>query len=130
MPVLIKLLMGWGLPPGVAKIASYALIVLAVIALLFGLKTCYDHQVVANHDAKIEASQAKADRKADELATEQKQADLNRSSYEAEQLKEAMDHAPKDPAIDDALERRVAFHKCLGLQQRARANGLEPPRCV
>jgi hypothetical protein len=110
---------------------SQALVWIGGIILLIGaVAACYDHSIVSNHDAKIEASAAKADRKADQKSAEQAKIDEARSTQEANQLIEAMDNAPKDPKVDDAVERRIAFHKCLGLQQRARANGLKPPTCV
>lgn len=130
---MISLLIGFFAPrlgEKYAKIAAYAVIVVLAVGLFFGAKKLYDLSVVRNHDAKIEASQAKADRAADQKAAVQKENDLNRQQYEQDQLTQAMDHAPHDPKINDAAERRIAFHKCLSLQQRARANGLQPPACV
>lgn len=115
---------------GVSKGVIYAGLIVLAIAAFFGAKALYDHSVISGHDAKVEASAAKADRKADEAATARAEADQQRRNYETDQLAKAVDNAPKDPNVSDDLERRIAFHKCLGLQQRARENGLQPPRCV
>lgn len=113
-----------------AKAAAWALIIVAAIALFFGAKAIYDHSVISNHEAKVEASAAKADRKADQALEARKQADEDRRQYEADQLTEAVKNAPHAPNADPRRERDIAFHKCLSLQQRARENGLQPPRCV
>ena len=113
-----------------AKPVAYALLAIGVILLLWGGKCAYDASVVNNYKTKVEASAAKADRKADQKAADQAATDLARRQYETDQLTEAMRNAPKDPTVPDDRERALAFHKCLGLQQRARDNGLEPPRCV
>lgn len=113
-----------------AKPLVYLGLILAAVGLFFGAKAIYDHSIISAHDTKVEASAAKADRAADQKAADQKAADEQRRNFEADQLVEAMSHAAKDPKVDDRVERNLAFHKCLSLQQRARANGLQPPRCV
>lgn len=114
-----------------AKPAGYVLTALLAIAIFFGAKALYDHKIISNHDAKIDASAAKADRAADQNAAATETTNVARQNYEADQLTRAADDAPKNnPGVDPATARRIAFHKCLGLQQRARANGLQPPRCV
>jgi len=115
---------------GIPKFAVIGIAVVLAIAAFFGAKALYDHSIVKAHDAKVEASAAKADRKADQKAADQAAKDLARRQYETDQLTEAMRNAAKDPKIDDDRERALAFHRCLGLQQRARQNGLKPPRCV
>ncbi len=119
-----------GASPKNARAYSWALVIVAAVLLLWGAKALYDHSIIANHDNAIEASAAKADRKADEKAANQRVADDARRAQEQDQLVEAIKNAPKDPAIDDDRERALAFHRCLSLQQRARANGLKPPTCV
>lgn len=130
---MIALLVRWFAPrigEKYARFAAWAVVIVAAILFLWGAKALYDHTIISNHDAKQEASTAKADRAADQKASVQKEQDLSRQQYEDQQLTEAVNHAAKDPKIDDTTERRLAFHRCLGLQQRARANGLQPPRCV
>lgn len=99
-------------------------LILAAVGLFFGAKAIYDHSVVSKHDAKIEASQAKADRAADQNASVAKEHDLNRQNQEADELIKVQENAKS------TTDRRLAFHRCLRLQQHARENGLQPPRCV
>lgn len=121
---LIPLLIGWGVPAKYAKIVAIVGAVVLALVFLFGLKACYDHSIIANHDAKTEASAAKADRKADTKASEQRDKDIARQNQEADQLMKVQQNAKTEN------DRRLAFHRCLSLQQRARANGLKPPTCV
>lgn len=107
-----------------AKVAGYALIVLAAIALFFGAKAIYDHNVVSHYKDKVEASQAKADRAADQNAVQAEKYDVARQNQEADELIKVQDNAKNEQ------DRRLAFHRCLRLQQRARDNGLKPPACV
>lgn len=107
-----------------ARPIAWLIIIAAAVALFFGLKACYDQSIVTKHDAKIEASAAKADRAADQKAAEQKEHDLARQNEEADQLIKVQANAKTE------ADRRLAFHRCLRLQQRARENGLVTPRCV
>ena len=119
-----------GASPKNARGYAWAILIVGAVLLLWGAKAMYDHSVIANHDAKTEASAAKADRAADQKAAVQEQKDNQRRDFETDQLMKAIDNAPKDPAVPDALEQRRAFYRCLRLQQDARANGLKPPTCV
>lgn len=130
MAFLISMVTGMGVPLKAAKPVIFGAFALLIVLAMWGGKCAYDHSIIATHDAKVEASQAKADRKADEAATAREEAQRERRDYETDQLTKAVEHAPKDPAIDDDRERALAFHRCLSLQQRARANGLKPPACV
>ncbi|MFL6728070.1 MAG: hypothetical protein ACJ8FS_16380 [Sphingomicrobium sp.] len=110
--------------PKFAKPAIFGALGLLILLALWGGKCVYDHSIIAAHDAKIEASQAKADRKADNNLATHATADTARQNQEADQLTKVQQNAKTEH------DRRIAFHKCLGLQQRARANGLQPPTCV
>ena len=112
-----------------ARPVAFALLAIVAIGLFFGAKALYDASVIDKHETKVEASAAKADRKADQKAAERMTKDLERREFEQDQLEGAVTNAPKDPNVPDDLERRVAFHRCLSLQQRARKDGREPPRC-
>jgi len=102
-----------------------------LLILILGLGKCaYDRSIIKAHDAQIEASAAKADRQADQKAAVQATKDQQRRDFETDQLTKAVQNAPKDPNIPDDRERALAFHRCLRLQQAARQNGLQPPRCV
>ena len=113
-----------------ARPLAWALIVVVAIGLFFGAKALYDQSVIDDHDAKVNLDAAREDRKADNAAAERRLEDMARRDYETDQLMKAMRDAPKDPKIDDARERSLAFHRCLRLQQAARENGLQPPACV
>lgn len=115
---------------GVPKFVVWGGIVLLAIGLFFGAKALYDHSIIDAHDTKVNLEAAKADRAADQAAAEQAAKDKVRLDFEQDQLEGAVKNAPKDPNVADDTERRLAFHRCLRLQQRAAANGLEPPRCV
>jgi hypothetical protein len=130
MTWLIGLFLARGASPKNARAYAWGIVIIAVILLALGLKACYDHSIIANHDTAVEASAAKADRKADQTAVVQEAKDNQRRDQETDQLMKAIQNAPKDPAIPDDRERALAFHRCLRLQQEARQNGLQPPRCV
>jgi len=121
---LIAMVIGWGVPAKFAK-PFLAIMGVALLAILFfGGKALYDHSVIAKHDAKVEASQAKADRKADNKAAEQRDKDNVRRTAETQELKDVQAHY-SDPAT-----RKREFYRCIRLQQAARANGSQPPACV
>jgi hypothetical protein len=107
-----------------AKVAGYVLTILAVIGLFFGAKAIYDHNVISHYRDKVDASAGKADRKADQKAADQKDKDIARQNQEADELIKVQQNAKTE------TDRRIAFHRCLSLQQRARDNGLVPPSCV
>lgn len=109
---------------GVPKFVVWGGLVIIAIGLFFGAKALYDHSIISAHDTKIEASAAKADRAADQKAAVQKEHDIVRQNQEADELIKVQQNAKTDQ------DRRLAFHRCLSLQQRARENGLQPPRCV
>jgi hypothetical protein len=113
-----------------ARPVAWIIVIIGAILLLWGAKALYDASVIDKHEDKVEASAAKADRKADQIIAEQAERDLNRRQQEAEQLTEVMKRAATDPQIPDDRERAIAFHRCLSLQQAARENGSKPPRCV
>ena len=121
---LIPLATGIGIPAKFAKPAIIGtLIVLAVVLLGLG-KCAYDRNVIKAHEAKQEAATAKADRKADAKAAEQRRADDARSTQETQQIKEAVNEAGSDPAA-----RRAAYYRCVQLQQSARKSGKLPADC-
>lgn len=128
--LIVTFFLNRGASPKNARAYAWAILILGAVLLLWGAKALYDKSVVDTHDAKIEASAATADRKADEKAAVQATKDAQRRDFETDQLLKAVQHAPKDPAISDDRERSLAFHRCLRLQQTARANGLKPPACV
>lgn len=115
---------------GIPTFGVWAGLIAILIAVLPLAKCAYDRSIVNAHDTEVNLNAAVEDRKADTTAADQAAKDKLRRDFEADQLKKAQDDAPKDPAISDDRERALAFHRCLSLQQRARANGLEPPVCV
>lgn len=120
IPFALKL----GVPARFAKAAIIGTaVILLGLAILAAVKI-HDHRVIATHEAKQEAATAKADRKADAHAAEQRRVDDARSTQETQQIKEAVNEAGSDPAA-----RRAAYYRCVQLQQSARKSGKLPADC-
>jgi hypothetical protein len=122
---LIGIVTDWGVSK---KLAGPLIILLGIgfaVALFFGAKAIYDHNIIKTHDLKVEAQQAKDDRKADDAAAVKRRADDARAAQEEKEL----DNVLTKPA-STAAQRRADFYRCISLQRAARANGLEPPTCV
>lgn len=107
-----------------AKPLAILLLALLAIGLFFGAKAIYDHNVVSGYKTKVEASAAKADRKADQQAADRKELDQARQNAEYNELVKVQENAQNE------TQRRLAFHRCLRLQQQARDNGLKSPSCI
>lgn len=112
-----------GIKLGLAKILFWALAAIALVSLLSIGKCTYDRSVVEKHDLEQRADAAEADRDADREITAQERADADRLRQEEVELKRVQDNEVSD------VDRRLAKHRCLRLQQSARAAGREPPRC-
>jgi hypothetical protein len=84
----------------------------------------HDHRVIAAHEAKQDAANAKADRKADAKAAEQRRVDDTRVTTETQEINNAVSEAKRTGA-----DPRAAYYKCVRLQQRARAAKLVVPTC-
>lgn len=119
---LASLAAGLGVPARFTKAAGIAALVALVVALLALGKCAYDSSVIDTHDAKRDAATATADRKADAAAATERRADDARLSTETRQLEGA-----RNASTD--LDRRLARHRCLRMQQDARRAGHEPPAC-
>lgn len=126
---IISMLVGAGASPRVAKVGAWALLIGLLVAILSLGKCAYDKNLIDRNDDRRRADTAIADRKADNAAADQRLEDHQRRQQEAAELKEAVTYAPKDPAVSDDVERRLALHRCLRLQQAARAAGDQPPSC-
>lgn len=112
-----------GLPEKAAKPLIFAGLAIAILVLSLGLKCAYDRSVIRNHTNAQEAATAKADRKADATAADQRRVDDARLSQETQQLEKAQTNATTD------TDRRLAKHRCLRAQQEARRLGKQPPTC-
>jgi hypothetical protein len=125
MPLfLLKLATGIGIPP---RFAKFAVIVTGIVLLAlaaFAVVKIHDHRVIAQHQAQQDAANAKADRKADTNAAEQRRADDSRLTQEADQLKKVQDNAKTNH------DRSIARFRCIKLQQDARAAGRKSPTCA
>jgi hypothetical protein len=124
MTFLLSLIMGAGVPQRFAKPVLIAgLFALALASLGLG-KCAYDRSVIRQHDAKQDAANAKADRKADIHAADQRRTDDARSTTESTEIKEAVDEARRigrDP--------RAAYYECVRKQQAARRERKPPADC-
>jgi hypothetical protein len=121
---LISTMIGWGVPAKFAKPLLALVAFLSLIGLFFGAKALYDRSVIAKHDLKVEAQQAKDDKKADNKAADQRVKDVTRLEQEQKELERVI--ISHNASADD---RRRAFYRCLRLQQDARSHGKQPPTC-
>ena len=124
MTWLIGLALKAGIPTRFAKVAVIIAGAVLLITLLGIGKCSYDKSVVERHNARAEATTAKADRKADAKAAEERRADDARAVTESQEIKEAINEAGNDPAA-----RRAAYYRCVSAQQAARRNGKPPADC-
>jgi len=108
-----------------AKIVGGLFAAFALVGTFLAAKALYDHRVISNHDAKQVAATAKADRKADAKAADERRVDDSRLGAEAT----ALEQVEVSHATDDARTRRIARQQCLRAQQAARASGSQPPAC-
>jgi uncharacterized protein YqfA (UPF0365 family) len=113
-----------GIPQRFAKVAVIAALFVGVIALLGIGKCTYDRSIVKQHDAKVEAQIAKADRKADAKAAEERRADDARAVTESQEIKEAINEARQT-----GTDPRAAYYACVRLQQAARRANKPPADC-
>jgi uncharacterized membrane protein YhiD involved in acid resistance len=120
MPWLIARVIALGVPAKLAKPILAVIAALLLIGALWGLKSLHDRRVISQHEAKQEASTAKADNH----AADQRRTDDARSTQEAQQIKEAVNEAGSDPAA-----RRAAYYRCVSAQQSARRAGKPSPDC-
>ena len=125
IPMLIARLVTLGIPAKFAKYALFGGLALLVLILLGTAKCSYDKGVIRKHDAATTAAIAQADQKANDAAAIQRTNDAARVTQETDQLDKVQSNVQQDPQ-----SRRVAFYRCLSLQQRARQGGLVAPTCV
>lgn len=121
---LIGLAAKLGVPPQFRKAAVIGAGIVLLGLAIFAAVKLHDRRVIATHEAKQDAANAKADRKADTKAAEQRRADDIRLAQEADQLKEAQSHAKSNH------DRSLARARCIRLQQAARAANRQPPACA
>jgi hypothetical protein len=112
------------IPPKFRKAAVFITLALLVLAILGAAKCAYDRSIIKAHDAQREAAIAKADRKADARAAEQRRTDDARISTESQEIKEAINEARAE-----GRDPRAAYYECIGLQQAARRERKPPPQC-
>jgi hypothetical protein len=107
-----------------ARPVAYAGLFLLILAALGGVKCAYDRNIIRNHDLKQEAATAKADRKADTKAAEQRRVDDARLTAETTEIKEAVNEARQIGA-----DPRAAYYRCVSAQQSARRERKPPADC-
>lgn len=123
MNFLLMLAPGF-IPPQFRKAFGAFVLILGLLALLWLGKFLYDRSVIEKHDAKRNEAIAKADKKADNKAAEQRRIDDARAVSEKQEVKEAIDEAKsqgRDP--------RAAYYECVRLQQSARSRHQPSPNC-
>lgn len=124
MGAIIGFLVTKGLSPKVARIVAIGGLVVLLLVAMAGAKCAYDRSVIKAHDAKREAAVAKADRKADAKAAEQRRVDDARTTTESQEIKETINEARSE-----GRDPRAAYYACVRLQQAARREHKPPPEC-
>jgi threonine dehydrogenase-like Zn-dependent dehydrogenase len=123
MPWLLSLALKLGVPARFGKAAVIGAGIILLLIAAFAAVKIHDHRVIATHDAKQDAATAKADRAADNHAAEQRRTDDARLTQETTELNRSTNNGQTD------LDRRLAFQRCLRMQQSARAAKRQPPAC-
>lgn len=126
MPVFLLTFVEGLLGPKLGKFAKpliFVVLAFLILGALWGGKCAYDHSIINAHEAKQDAANSKADRKADNHAAEQRRADDARLTQETNELNRSTNNGQTD------LDRRLAFQRCLRMQQSARAAKRQPPAC-
>ncbi len=121
---LIAWLVLKGVSPKFARPLAYAALALTLLAVMLGMKMAYDRNLIRTHDSKREATIAKADRKADATAAEQRRVDDERANTENQEIKEAVNEA-----VSEGRDGRAAYYACIERLQAARRGHLAPPDC-
>lgn len=124
--LLLPIVEGW-MGPNLAKYAKPLIwIVLAVLILLalWGGKCAYDRNLISSHDARQDAANSKADKKADDNSAVQRVTDVTRAQDEKTQTQEAINEARRSGA-----DPRAAYYQCVQRQQSARRAGQPSPKC-
>jgi hypothetical protein len=116
MTFLIPLFAKIGLPERFQRAAAIATTILAAIALLAVLKTCYDRSVVERHQAKVEAQASKAREK----AADERAVDAVTNAKSEKELQDAIKAAP-----GGSLSPAAHALAC----ERLRRLGRTPPAC-
>ena len=118
----------WLIGKGVsARLAKPLLFVIAgalVLAVLGVGKCAYDRSVIEEHDQQREAATAKADRKADTKAADQRRIDDARVSTEKQEIDNAIEQAKRE-----GRDPRAVYYECIASQQAARRRGASVPSC-
>jgi heme exporter protein D len=122
---LVAMLVGWGVPAKLAKPLLYAVGALLLLLAVFAAVKLHDRRVIAQHQAQQDASNAKADRKADQQVAEQRRADDARQTNETQEINNAVSEAKRTGA-----DPRAAYYHCVQLQQAARAAKRVVPACA
>lgn len=124
MTWLLSLATGIGIPQRFAKAAVIATGIVLLLLAVFAAVKIHDHRVIAQHEAKQDAANAKADRKADAKAADQRRADDARLAQETQEANNAVTEARRNGA-----DPRSAYYRCVELQQAARAANRVVPTC-
>lgn len=122
---LLNLVGGLGIPSQFRKAFVIGMGVLLLLLAIFAAVKIHDHRVIKQHQAAQDAANAKADRKADARAADQRRQDDARTTAEAQEINNAVSQAKRTGG-----DARAAYYKCVELQQRARAAKRVVPSCV
>lgn len=123
MTWLLTLATGW-VGPRFAKPLLIGVGALLLCLAIFAAVKLHDRRVIDTHEAKQDAANAKADRKADATAAEQRRVDDARLTTETQEVNNAVSEAKRTGA-----DPRAAYYACVKLQQAARAANRVVPSC-
>lgn len=98
MTLLISLFARWGVPESLRRPFGWLVVAVALIALLWGLKGCYDDALIVDHEAEREAAASGAR----ETAADQRASDTLTNAKNEEDLHNAIDAAPKGGMLSPA----------------------------
>lgn len=112
------------IPERFRKAFGVAVILVGIVVLISVGVMLHDRRVIKNYTNAQGAKTAKADRKADNTAAEQRRVDDKRSIDEAQEVKEAINEAKAE-----GRDPRAAYYECVRLQQSARREHKPSPNC-
>lgn len=119
-----KQLFGRAIGEKAARALLTAGLFVAALLLCWGAIAAYNRSVIAHHEAKQDAATAKADRKADGHAADQRLTDAARTTHEKQQTQEAIDEARRN-----GTDPRAAYYECVRREQAARNARQPSPDC-
>lgn len=127
MPWIIAKLIGFGIPAPFAKAAFYTAMALGLLTAILVAKSRYDHNLVENHDAKVQVKILDQTLKVNEQAATQRRVDDAALNNESSSLNKVISNAPVSVSPVSTVRQR--YYECLRVWQQAKhsSDGAAPP---